>query len=43
MVCVTSAATAAFCPHAGLPYKDKFTLYWTKDFEDSTNVGFETR
>ncbi len=28
-------------PHAGLPYKDKFTLFWTReDFEDSENVGF---
>lgn len=29
-----------FCPHAGRPYKDKFTIFWTKeDFDDSTNTG----
>lgn len=29
-----------FCPHAGRPYKDKFTIFWTKeDFKDSTNTG----
>ena len=30
-----------FCPYSGNPYKDKITLFWTKeDFEDSTNKGF---
>ena len=30
-----------FCPHAGRPYKDKFTVFWTLyDFEESTNEGF---
>ncbi len=30
-----------FCPYKGNPYKDKLTLFWTKeDFEDSTNKGF---
>lgn len=30
-----------FCPHAGLPYKDKLTVFWTReDFDDSTNPGF---
>ncbi len=30
-----------FCPHDGNPYKDKTTLFWTKeDFVDSTNKGF---
>lgn len=30
-----------FCPHAGRPYKDKITVFWTEDdFVDSTNVGF---
>lgn len=30
-----------FCPHAGLPYKDKITVFWKQeDFEDSTNAGF---
>lgn len=29
-----------FCPHTGLPYKDKFTLFWSEeDFKDSTNKG----
>ncbi len=30
-----------FCPYAGAPYKEKFTLFWSeKDFEDSENPGF---
>ncbi|MEY8000779.1 putative selenate reductase subunit YgfK [Clostridium sp. Mt-5] len=30
-----------FCPYKGNPYKDKVTLFWSKeDFEDSTNKGF---
>ncbi len=30
-----------FCPHAGVPYKDKVTLFWTEeDFIDSENKGF---
>lgn len=30
-----------FCPYASAPYKDKFTLFSTKeDFENSTNSGF---
>ena len=30
-----------FCPHAGNPYKDKVTVFWTEeDFHDSTNRGF---
>lgn len=30
-----------FCPYKGNPYKDKLTLFWTKeDFENSTNKGF---
>ncbi|MBW3086997.1 putative oxidoreductase YgfK [Austwickia sp. TVS 96-490-7B] len=29
-----------FCPHAGLPYKDKTTVFWSRaDFDDSTNPG----
>ena len=29
-----------FCPHSGLPYKDKFTLFWDEEgFKDSTNKG----
>ncbi len=30
-----------FCPHTGMPYKDKFTLFSLyEDFENSTNSGF---
>lgn len=40
-MCNECGNCAVFCPHAGKPYKDKITLFWTKeDFEDSTNVGF---
>jgi putative selenate reductase len=29
-----------FCPHTGLPYKDKFTLFWSEEgFRDSANKG----
>ena len=29
-----------FCPHTGLPYKDKFTIFWSEEgFHDSTNKG----
>ncbi len=32
---------ASFCPHAGKPYRDKFTLFsLMEDFENSTNSGF---
>jgi len=30
-----------FCPHKGNPYKDKITVFWSKeDFENSNNKGF---
>lgn len=30
-----------FCPHNGNPYKDKITIFWSKeDFENSKNRGF---
>ena len=30
-----------FCPYSGRPFKDKFTLFWSKeDFTDSENNGF---
>jgi putative selenate reductase len=30
-----------FCPHAGLPYRDKFTVFSAAgDFENSNNTGF---
>jgi putative selenate reductase len=32
---------ATFCPHAGRPYKDKFTVFSSEeDFRDSENPGF---
>ena len=40
-LCNECGSCGTFCPHAGLPYKDKITIFWTReDFEDSTNVGF---
>jgi len=40
-MCNECGNCGTFCPHNGLPYKDKITLFWTEhDFVDSTNVGF---
>lgn len=40
-LCNECHTCGTFCPHAGLPYKDKLTVFWTReDFEDSTNAGF---
>lgn len=40
-MCNECGNCAIFCPHAGRPYKDKFTVFWTmEDFVDSTNTGF---
>lgn len=40
-LCNECGNCATFCPHAGRPYKDKITTFWThEDFEESTNVGF---
>ena len=40
-LCNECGNCGTFCPHAGLPYKDKITTFWThEDFEESTNVGF---
>lgn len=40
-MCNECGNCGVFCPHAGKPYKDKVTLFWTlEDFEDSTNTGF---
>ena len=40
-LCNECGNCGTFCPHAGLPYKDKITIFWTReDFDDSTNVGF---
>ena len=40
-LCNECHTCGTFCPHAGLPYKDKLTVFWTReDFDDSTNPGF---
>ncbi|HEY5249819.1 MAG TPA: FAD-dependent oxidoreductase, partial [Dermatophilaceae bacterium] len=40
-LCNECGNCGTFCPHAGLPYKDKITIFWTRaDFDDSTNIGF---
>ncbi len=40
-LCNECNTCGTFCPHAGLPYKDKLTVFWTEeDFADSTNPGF---
>ena len=40
-LCNECGNCGTFCPHAGLPYKDKITIFWTReDFHDSTNSGF---
>lgn len=41
MVCNECGNCAVFCPYAGRPYKDKFTLFWSEeDFTNSENEGF---
>jgi putative selenate reductase len=40
-MCNECGNCATFCPHAGTPYRDKFTVFCTReDFEDSGNPGF---
>ncbi len=40
-MCNECGNCATFCPHAGKPYKDKLTLFWSEeDFADSENIGF---
>ncbi len=40
-MCNECGNCGTFCPYSGLPYKDKFTLYWSEeDFNDSTNAGW---
>ena len=40
-MCNECGNCATFCPHAGRPYKDKLTLFWSEeDFVDSENIGF---
>jgi putative selenate reductase len=40
-LCNECGNCATFCPHAGLPYRDKVTVFWTReDFDASTNAGY---
>jgi putative selenate reductase len=40
-MCNECGNCATFCPHAGKPYQDKFTVFCAlEDFEDSGNPGF---
>ncbi|MDL2254158.1 putative selenate reductase subunit YgfK [Ruminococcaceae bacterium OttesenSCG-928-I18] len=40
-LCNECGNCGVFCPHSGDPYKDKITLFWTReDFADSKNLGF---
>lgn len=40
-MCNECGNCATFCPHAGKPYKDKLTVFWSEaDFADSENIGF---
>ncbi len=39
-LCNECGNCGTFCPHAGLPYKDKITVFWTReDFDLSTDIG----
>ncbi len=43
-MCNECGNCATFCPHAGKPYKDKLTVFWSEeDFADSENTGFLKR
>ena len=40
-LCNECGNCATFCPYDSAPYRDKFTLFWSReDFEDSGNDGF---
>jgi putative selenate reductase len=40
-ICNECGNCASFCPHAGRPYRDKFTVFGSaEDFKDSENPGF---
>ena len=40
-MCNECGNCATFCPYEGRPYRDKFTLYWSRqDFENSENAGW---
>ena len=39
-MCNECGNCSTFCPHTGNPYKDKLTLFWSKEgFKNSTNKG----
>ena len=39
-LCNECGNCGTFCPTAGLPYRDKLTVFWSReDFDDSRNVG----
>ena len=39
-MCNECGNCAVFCPYLGAPYRDKFTLFWTReDFDNSENEG----
>jgi putative selenate reductase len=43
-MCNECGNCGTFCPYNGLPYKDKFTLYWSEeDFKNSANAGWLPR
>jgi putative selenate reductase len=40
-MCNECGNCAVFCPHIGMPYKEKFTVFKTRpDFDESVNPGF---
>jgi putative selenate reductase len=40
-LCNECGNCGTFCPHAGLPYHDKLTVFWTReDFDLSTDAGY---
>ncbi len=40
-MCNECGNCGVFCPHSGVPYKDKLTVFWTEaDFQNSENRGF---
>jgi putative selenate reductase len=40
-ICNECGNCGVFCPHGGLPYRDKFTVFTNaEDFADSDNPGF---
>ena len=40
-MCNECGNCGVFCPYDSRPYKDKFTLFWSReDFDNSTNAGY---